>query len=663
MFNKLLIANRGEIACRIMRTAHRMGIASVAVYSDADARALHVASAGGAIRIGPAPASESYLNIQAIIEAARRAKADAVHPGYGFLSENAEFADACVTAGLVFVGPPASAIRAMGQKDEAKRLMQQAGVPVVPGYQGESQEPGELAAQAKRIGFPLLIKAVAGGGGKGIRRVDRQHDFAAALESAKREAASSFGDPRVLIESYLTKARHIEMQVFADAHGNIVHLFERDCSLQRRHQKVIEEAPAPGMTPELRAAMGAAAVEAARAVGYRGAGTVEFIVDATDGLRADRFYFMEMNTRLQVEHPVTEAITGLDLVEWQLRVAAGEKLPLTQSAIRMDGHAFEARVYAEDPANDFRPAPGRIAAVQFPDGNVRIDSGVRDGDEITPFYDPMIAKLTVHGADRAAALVRLTGALNASRVCGIANNITFLARLSAQADVVSGDVDTGLIGRNMPALAVEPPPTSRLIAIAALASLKLLHQPKGRDPWITLSGWRAWGSAEQPADLSSGQDAIPAHVRWLGDRKFDVRTPSGPVTVDASAMNGSMGYLEIDGQKVVPVICEYSGGFDVRIIGGERAAFRLRDPAGSDTAAEKAQDGVASPMPGIVKVLDARPGAKVRKGDRLAVVEAMKTEYALAAPRDGVVAEVAAVLGGTVAAGAVLVRLEAKADG
>ena len=663
MFSKILIANRGEIACRIFRTAQRMGVACVAVYSDADARALHVSLADEAYRIGPALAAESYLDIAAIIAAAKRAGAEAVHPGYGFLSENAAFAEACEAAGLVFIGPPPAAIRAMGLKDEAKRLMQRAGVPVVPGYQGDSQDAKVLAAEAKRIGFPVLIKAVAGGGGKGIRRVDRADELAVALETAQREAKSSFGDGRVLIEKYLTKARHIEVQVFADAHGNAVHLFERDCSMQRRHQKVIEEAPAPGMTPELRVAMGKAAVEAARAVSYRGAGTVEFIADATDGLQADCFYFMEMNTRLQVEHPITEAITGQDLVEWQLRVAAGERLPVLQDDLAIAGHAFEARVYAEDPEHDFRPAPGRIAEIILPEHLARIDTGIQDGDEITPFYDPMIAKVIVHGADRAAALGKLTRALEASSISGVANNLGFLARLSRHGDVASGNVDTGLIGRSMDMLAADAPPTARLIAIAALAVLKQLDRPKSKDPWATLSGWRAWGQAEQSVELLWRDQLFRVPVRWRGERRFDVETHAGPVAVDASAMNGSDGHLVIDGRKVTPSVSEHPGGIDVLLAGGERASFRLPDTVGGDFGEDEAEDRLVSPMPGVVKLLNAGPGAKVAKGDRLAVVEAMKTEYALSAPRDGVVASVAVAVGDTVTAGAVLLQLEAQAHG
>src|SRR4051812_11574058 len=445
MFSKLLIANRGEIAVRVMRTAKRLGVSTVAVYSNADALALHVAMADKAVRIGPPPVRESYLKADAILAAAKQTGAEAIHPGYGFLSENAAFAEACAAAGIVFVGPPPAAIRAMGLKDRAKALMAKAGVPVVRGYLGEAQSPKRLAEEAERTGYPVLIKAVAGGGGKGMRRVDAKGEFAAALEGARREAASAFGDDRVLIEKYVGRPRHIEMQVFADNHGNAVHLFERDCSLQRRHQKVIEEAPAPGMPRALRARMGEAAVKAALAVGYSGAGTVEFIADASEGLKADRFWFMEMNTRLQVEHPVTEAITGLDLVEWQVRVASGEKLPLAQEAIRSNGHAIEARLYAEDPQADFLPSTGTLERLRLPDDLVRVDSGVREGDAVTPFYDPMIAKVIAHAQTREAAAARLAHALEETQVAGLRTNTAFLIGALKHADFIAGEIDTGFI--------------------------------------------------------------------------------------------------------------------------------------------------------------------------------------------------------------------------
>jgi 3-methylcrotonyl-CoA carboxylase alpha subunit len=509
MFGKILIANRGEIACRVIRTAREFGIATVAIYSDADANALHVEMADEAVRVGPALSAQSYLNIEAIIKAALETGAEAIHPGYGFLSENAGFVDAVEAAGLTFIGPSAKAIRAMGLKDAAKALMEKAGVPVVPGYHGNNQDGAFLKSEADRIGYPVLIKARAGGGGKGMRRVDQAADFAAALDSARREAEASFGDSAVLVEKYMTKPRHIEVQVFGDDHGNAVHLFERDCSLQRRHQKVIEEAPAPGMTPDMRTAMGEAAVKAALAIGYSGAGTVEFIADVSEGLRPDRFFFMEMNTRLQVEHPVTEAITGLDLVEWQLRVASGETLPKRQDELAIDGWAFEARLYAEDPARDFLPATGKLALFAPPE-QARTDSGVRSGDTITPFYDPMIAKIIVHGRNRDEALNRLDTALSKTRIAGLVTNRQFLSALCKLDAFRSGDVDTGLIAREAGHLFAQESPSEIAFALAALTALDLLDAPaKGdsqHDPWTSLRGFRLWGDASRSVALDHQGD-------------------------------------------------------------------------------------------------------------------------------------------------------------
>ncbi|WP_292447920.1 biotin carboxylase N-terminal domain-containing protein, partial [Mesorhizobium sp.] len=475
MFGKILIANRGEIACRVIRTARKLGVRTVAVYSEADARALHVEMADEAVHVGHSPVGDSYLRGDRIIAAALATGAEAIHPGYGFLSENPDFVDQVMAAGLIFIGPSAASIRAMGLKDAAKRLMEKAGVPVVPGYHGEAQEIVLLATKAREIGYPVLIKARAGGGGKGMRRVDHPDDFSEALSGARREAKAAFGDDRVLVEKYVDKPRHIEVQVFGDNFGNVVHLFERDCSAQRRHQKVIEEAPAPGMTPALRKAMTEAAVKAAKAISYSGAGTIEFIVDASEALKADRFWFMEMNTRLQVEHPVTEMVTGVDLVEWQLRVAAGEKLPKAQNEIALAGHAFEARIYAEDAAKGFLPATGTLYHLKFPDtppedAAMRIETGVRAGDAISPFYDPMIAKLVVHARDRTTALGALRKALARTEVAGSTVNTAFLAALAADADFAAGDIDTGLIGRHQDALVAVPPPSDEAIAAAALAA-------------------------------------------------------------------------------------------------------------------------------------------------------------------------------------------------
>ena len=542
MFTKLLIANRGEIACRVMRTAHRLGIRTAAVCSDADRDALHVATAGEAWRLGPADAARSYLDVERVIAAAKAAGADAVHPGYGFLSENPAFAEACEAAGLVFVGPPAGAIRAMGLKGAAKRAMEAAGVPVVPGYHGADQDPAALLAQARGIGFPVLVKAVAGGGGKGLRRADTEAGFAEALEGARREARSSFGDDRVLVERCIARPRHVEVQVFADAHGNAVHLFERDCSLQRRHQKVVEEAPAPGMTEAMRAAMGAAAVAAAKAIGYRGAGTVEFIADASEGLREDRFWFMEMNTRLQVEHPVTEMVTGTDLVEWQLRVAAGEPLPAGQVGLSITGHAVEARVYAEDPERGFLPATGAVVHLALPpeSGDLRIDHGLCEGDAVTAHYDPMLAKIIAHGPDRAAALARLAGALRAFEIAGVTTNLPFLSRLVAHPGFRAGDVDTGLIARGLDTLTARGPVPEPVLAAAAMYAAGVLDAPAGgiraadtidgsagavheggaldwpaADPWTVLKGWRPWGEAQQHLRFGIDGEVVEGTVTFL----------------------------------------------------------------------------------------------------------------------------------------------------
>src|SRR5512138_1601685 len=517
MFEKILIANRGEIACRVIRTARRLGIRTVAVHPEADANARHVRLADEAVLIGPPAARQSYLLADRILEAAKATGAQAVHPGYGFLSENEAFAEACAAAGIVFVGPPASAIRAMGSKSAAKALMAQAGVPLTPGYHGEGQDPALLAKEARRIGYPVLIKASAGGGGKGMRRVDAPEEFDAALASCRREAAQAFGDDRVLVERYVLRPRHVEIQVFGDARGNCVHLFERDCSVQRRHQKVLEEAPAPGMTPERRGAMGAAAVEAARAVGYVGAGTVEFIVDPSGA-----FFFMEMNTRLQVEHPVTEMITGLDLVEWQLRVAAGEPLPLAQEQLRIDGHALEARVYAEDPDKGFLPSTGRLVHLAAPEASyhVRLDAGVDEGDEITPYYDPMIAKLVVWDATRERALARMQAALAQLRIVGVANNVEFLARLVASPAFASADLDTALIEREKEFLfppSRETPEEAWLLA--ALAELERERAGASRpgappSPWDARDGWRLNSRASRTLTLRLGPDQRDVAVEY-----------------------------------------------------------------------------------------------------------------------------------------------------
>jgi acetyl-CoA carboxylase biotin carboxylase subunit len=639
MFSRLLIANRGEIAVRVMRTAKRMGLSTVAVYSDADADALHVTCADEAVRIGPPPVRESYLKIDAILAAAKQTGADAIHPGYGFLSENAKFADACAAAGVVFVGPPPSAIRAMGHKDQAKALMAKTGVPVVPGYLGEDQSLRRLAEEAERTGYPVLIKAVAGGGGKGMRRVESKSEFAAALEGAKREAASAFGDDRVLIEKYVARPRHIEMQIFADNHGNAVHLFERDCSLQRRHQKVIEEAPAPGMPPAMRSIMGEAAVKAAKAAGYAGAGTIEFIADASEGLKADRVWFMEMNTRLQVEHPVTEAITGLDLVEWQLRVAAGEKLPLKQSEIRLHGHAIEVRLYAEDPQQDFLPSTGTLERLQMPADSVRVDSGVREGDAVTPFYDPMIAKVIAHADTREAAAAKLAHALEETQIAGLRTNTAFLIRALKHPDFVAGEVDTGFIPRHQAELLPQKSePPEHLLAEAALFLVRERERAHHtNDPWDQNDGFRLAGEARETVDFVAGNKRKSVQLIHRHDGSLEV---AGGKTSTASHVNA---------------MCLKSG--DIAVFErGETWTLSLYDPFAHAEEQGSAADRVTAPMPGKVIQMLVRPGEAVKRGQPLAVLEAMKMEHTLSASADALVATVDVSPGDQVSEGAVIVR-------
>ncbi|WP_422027797.1 acetyl/propionyl/methylcrotonyl-CoA carboxylase subunit alpha [Roseovarius sp.] len=642
MFDTILIANRGEIACRVIETARAMGVRTVAVYSDADRTAKHVAMADRAVHIGGSAPSESYLKGDRIIEVALETGAQGIHPGYGFLSENPDFVEAVEAAGLTFIGPSAKAIRAMGLKDAAKKLMEEAGVPVVPGYHGENQEPEFLAGQAGEIGYPVLIKAVAGGGGKGMRLVEKPEKFAEALESAKGEAKTAFGNEAVLIEKFVQKPRHIEVQVFGDG-TKAVHLFERDCSLQRRHQKVIEEAPAPGMTPEMREAMGNAAVRAAEAIGYAGAGTIEFIVDGSDGLRTDGFWFMEMNTRLQVEHPVTEAITGVDLVEWQLRVASGEGLPKSQEELEINGHAFEARLYAEDVPKGFLPATGRLAHLEFPEG-ARADSGVRAGDEISPFYDPMIAKLITHGATRAGALRRMSAALGDCQVAGTVTNLAFLGALTHHAGFAAGDVDTGLIERDLDELIVVPEPGARETALAALAALGLLSM-EGFE-----TGFILWTPLTRSVHLRRGGEEIVVKVRTLSAEAHEVVV--GDVTVAAQRSGGRW---QLDGETAPPVAVN---GALVSVFADYGLSFEVVDLLERDSLAGGDADVIEAPMPGLVKVLLAKPGQEVKEGDRLAVLEAMKMEHSLLAARDGVVAEVLVEEGAQVTAGAALVRLE-----
>ena len=649
MFKSVLIANRGEIACRVARSAKRLGMRTIAVYSEADAQALHVRVCDEAHAIGAAPAAQSYLSIDKLIATARATHAQCIHPGYGFLSENADFAQACFDAGIVFVGPPAHAIRAMGVKDRAKKLMEEAKVPVVPGYHGERQEPKFLKQKAYEIGYPVLIKAVAGGGGKGMRRVDRHADFDAALEGAQREAKAAFGDDRVLIERYVSSPRHIEVQVFADRHGHTIHLNERDCSLQRRHQKVIEEAPAPGMGNALRLAMGSAAVAAAKAAGYVGAGTIEFIADGAKGLKPDAFWFMEMNTRLQVEHPVTEAVTGLDLVEWQFRIAAGETLPLTQGQVKLDGHAVEARLYAEDPERGFLPSTGRLIALQFPDtGNVRVDSGVETGSEVTPFYDPMIAKLIAHGRTRKEALDRLADALEQTIVVGPRSNAGFLAALCRAPEFLNGTFDTGFIDRNLANLGAVPQGFDQ--AAAALGAQMLLTQQHARRDSTRL---------DEPDQQASPWDATDA-FQLSGDRRLAV-----PILVNDEEIVAEVGYGD-QGQTVS--INGITAAGDARGITdndavyvlrrGRQTKVTLRDLTLNEAGDQDKSGVLRAPMHGKVLDILVDRGARVTRGQRVAIIEAMKMEHTLVAPMDGTVTDVAVVKDAQIAEGGKIMRIE-----
>jgi len=668
MFTKILIANRGEIACRVAATAHRLGIKTVAVYSEADANAKHVAVCDESVLIGSAPAKESYLRADKIIEVAKATGAQAIHPGYGFLSENEHFAQACAAAGLVFIGPPASAIRAMGSKSAAKALMEKAGVPLVPGYHGDTQDADFLQDQADQIGYPVLLKASAGGGGKGMRIVEQSADFKAALASCKREAINSFGDDRVLVEKYLTRPRHIEIQVFADTKGNCVYLFERDCSVQRRHQKVLEEAPAPGMTPERRKAMGEAAVAAAKAVGYVGAGTVEFIANQ-DG----SFYFMEMNTRLQVEHPVTEMITGLDLVEWQLRVAAGEALPKQQDELAIHGHALEARIYAENPEKGFLPSIGALLhmhtpqAVTFELGKgvggsdpaaVRIDSGVREGDAISPFYDPMIAKLIVWGNDRDEALAHMSQALSEYQIVGLATNVAFLKRLVESEPFAQADLDTGLIERHREALF--PPASTLGIEVPALAAASLLAAEQGgagNDPWTNTSGWRLNSSLVRNLHFADEANKYSLSVEYLpvGWRLMQDGASAAMTLVERA---GKQLVIKLNGASVRGTVVREGDVFHV-FTGGAHYALNYNDPLAHAGQAEAEGGRLTAPMPGKIVAIIAEKSRQVEKGAPLLIMEAMKMEHTIAAPAQGVVEDFLYAVGDQVAEGAQLLVFKA----
>ena len=663
MFKKILIANRGEIACRVAATARRMAVRTVAVYSDADTSAKHVGFCDEAVHIGGSAPKDSYLRWERIIDAAKATGAEAIHPGYGFLSENEEFAKACAEAGLVFIGPPASAIKAMGLKAESKQLMEKAGVPLVPGYHGADQDPALLQREADRIGYPVLIKASAGGGGKGMRAVEKSEDFAAALASCQREAINSFGNDTVLVEKYAQRPRHIEIQVFGDTHGNCVYLFERDCSVQRRHQKVLEEAPAPGLTGAMRRQMGEAAVAAARAVNYVGAGTVEFIVEQ----RADgsmNFFFMEMNTRLQVEHPVTEAITGLDLVEWQLRVASGEPLPLAQEQLKINGHAIEARICAENPDNNFLPTTGTLhvydkpACTAFERGTVRIDDGVRQGDTISPFYDSMVAKLIVHGQTREEALVRMDEALAQTRIVGLATNVQFLRHVVRSPSFAQANLDTDLIPREAAVLFKQEPVGLTLAAAAAVAQTLLSEQAtESSDPFSRRDGWQTHGVTVRPFEFDFHGESAKAAMTYGHDGalRLTVGEFSGPLVFSQGAHGID---IQFAGQRLSATV--YTQG-EVDHVFTARGATQITAIDLLAHAGESHAEGgrLSAPMPGKILSFLVKAGDKVSKGQPLAVMEAMKMEHTIAAPADGVVEELMYAPGDQVSEGAELLRISA----
>jgi 3-methylcrotonyl-CoA carboxylase alpha subunit len=665
MFSKILIANRGEIACRVAATARRMGVRTVAVFSDADAHAAHVQACDEAVHIGGNAPRDSYLQWQRILQAAMQTGAQAIHPGYGFLSENADFANACLQAGVVFIGPSSASIQAMGLKAASKQLMEKAGVPLVPGYHGADQNPALLSSEAQRIGFPVLIKASAGGGGKGMRIVQREADFAEALASCQREARSSFGDDAVLIEKYVQRPRHIEIQVFGDSHGQTIHLHERDCSVQRRHQKVLEESPAPGLSPDLRERMGAAAVAAAKAVNYLGAGTVEFIVEQSE--RGMDFFFMEMNTRLQVEHPVTEAVTGLDLVEWQLRIAAGEPLPLTQDQVTVQGHAIEARICAETPDNDFLPATGRLQVMRIPlaqrfsQGMVRWDSGVREGDEISPYYDSMIAKLIVHGDTREQALARLDQALSELHIVGVANNVAFLRQVVRSPSFAHAQLDTALIEREKDQLFHQQPLPIALAVAAAMVHGLAVEPPRGNvwlDPWSHTDGWLIQGQSLRKFDYVCGQETGAAVLTRSSHGPTQLQI-GGQAHALAWQVQGEAVQLQWGEQRLRAQVYAVKDQLHVFADVGS-ASVHFVNPLAHAAQGSAVSGNLSAPMPGKLLSFAVKVGDTVKAGQALAVMEAMKMEHTVAAPADGTVAELLYAPGDQVNEGAPLLRLESQ---
>ncbi len=672
MFDKILIANRGEIAVRVARTARRLGVRTVAVYSDADARARHVRACDEAIHIGPAAAAQSYLATDKILGAVKRSGAQAVHPGYGFLSENAAFADALEAAGVAFIGPRAQTIRAMGSKSAAKDLMEAANVPTTPGYQGEDQSVATFKAQAKRIGYPVLLKATAGGGGKGMRMVEKASDLEDALKSAQREAKSAFGDDRFLIEKYVARARHVEVQIFGDGEGNVVHIFERDCSVQRRHQKIIEEAPAPNLAAAIREKLLRAGVEAGKAVNYRGAGTVEFLYDPGSRASGNNIYFMEMNTRLQVEHPISEAITGLDFVEWQLRIAAGEGLPLSQSDITEHGHAFEARLYAENPDQNFAPSIGTLTTLILPMEAARVDSGVEQNQEITPYYDPMIAKIITHGPSREAALAHLRAALSQTRIAGVETNTSFLHALAADADFAAGKVSTQYIDEHEATLFHRPPVDARVLSAALYARHLQCRANCGDDPWEALTGfrlnrpqkavyWISYDGAPALATLYRREDAIDVtlepNASAAARREGDAVAPMIEFSFTGECGADGAMLLTVDGASFTAFAAPYADGARI-FIGADHWDIAFPAPLAGIAAHHSSEGSLTAPMPGVVTLLSAKPGQAIAAGEALLVMEAMKMEHAIKAPYDGVIKAYRFAPGDQVKDGDLLVEFE-----
>ena len=655
MFKKILIANRGEIACRVMKTAKRLDIQTVAVYSDTDKNALHVTNSDEAFHIGPSTSSESYLKIDEIIQVAKETEAEAIHPGYGFLSENPEFAKKCYDAGIVFIGPSADSIEKMGQKDVAKRIIEDAGLPVIPGYHGEKQDLDYLTDIAEKIGFPVLIKASAGGGGKGMRIVNKKAEFADSLTAVQRESQSSFGDQRCIIEKYLSKTRHIEVQIFGDKSGNYVHLFERDCSIQRRYQKVIEEAPAPGISDEFRSKLGEIAIQVAKSVDYVNAGTVEFIADISDGLSIDSIYFMEMNTRLQVEHPVTELITGQDLVEWQIRIAAGDSLPLKQNDLKITGHAIEARVYAENPANEFLPSTGKLDFFELPVDEIRVDSGVQQDDKISQYYDPMIAKVISHADNRSKAVSQLDTALSKSYITGVKTNISFVRKILKHELFIGGKVETGIVDREIDKLTVVQQPSIEILAVAALSSVGLLDFADKFDIWEKIIGWRSWGESKCFAKVKWQEEVIELNVEVLEDQKF--RVCNGDNSTDVELIDKFEGALrlkvndELESVKLFPQIdsiCVFKDG--------ETYEFSIPNFDSLDETEAEEKNIISAEIPSVVKVIEAARNDQVEKGQKLLVLEAMKMEHTIYSKQDGIISEVCVKVGQQVKESEVLIK-------